>query len=175
MSAPRYCSTCRATLRRDESGDVRCANGHTQEPEGVARALTEIVPVLLDLRERLKGVERTGERTERNVEALREDVDGLAAIVTPPAEPAALIGMDEICRLLGVTRDWMYRDDRRRKLGGFQDGKGGRWRFDPERTRALYAQLYGAPGVSPSEAPAPGRPRPLPSKVPLLPVKDRAA
>lgn len=179
MSAPRYCSKCGKPLRRDDDGEaVRCVNGHSQEPEGVARALIEIVPVLLDLRERLKGIEQTGGRTEASVEELREDVDSLAAVVTPPAEPAALVGMEEVCRLLGVTRDWVYRGDRRRKLGGYQDGKGGRWRFDPDRTRALYAQLYGPPGVSPSEASAPHcarRAQSLPSKVPLLPVQGRDA
>lgn len=84
--------------------------------------------------------------------------------------------MAEMCRQLGVTRDWMYRNDRRRKLGGYQERKGANWRFDPDRTRALFATLYGQPweGPTPTAQPSP-RPRQLPGSVPLLDVKGRAA
>jgi hypothetical protein len=179
MSAT-YCSRCGALLRRAANGDVTCMNGHSPEHDGVASALIDLMPVLLELRGRLERIEEQGERTEQHTDALREQVSELAAAVTPSHEPAAYVGLGEMCRQLGVTRDWMYRDDRRRKLGGFQAAKGGRWRFDPERTRARYASLFGprgeAPGAAPSlAAPSPARPRQLPAKVPLLPVKDHAA
>jgi hypothetical protein len=130
-----------------------------------------MVPILADLRERL---ERMDERMGERFDVVQTEVKGLAAVLeTAPAGHAAMIGMAEMCRLLGVSRDWMYADDHMRKLGGYQNGKHGRWRFDPDRTRALFESLYGQ-GDDPPAAASP-RPRQLPASVPLLDVKGRAA
>lgn len=172
MSAARFCSRCGGSIRRND-GEDRCA-ACGRPP--VLDALAEVVPVLVDLRDQLERIEERGERTEQHVEGLREDVNVLAATVIPPRAPAAYVGLGEMARRLGVTRDWLYRFDRPRRLGGFQSGKHGRWRFDPDRTRALFAELYGPKdGPSPPRAGEVGRARPLPGRVPLLPVKDEAA
>jgi uncharacterized Zn finger protein (UPF0148 family) len=173
MSASRYCSQCGKALRHDD-GEIGCPNGHVQEDhDRLTMAFTELVPIMVELRERFRQMD---ERTDEQLEALREEVSVLAAVVTPPQDRPANVGMEEICRQLGVSRDWMYRDDRRRKLGGYQEGKGARWRFDPDRTRALFVSLYGASsGESPPTSAAPARPRQLPAKVPLLPVEGSQA
>jgi len=174
MNAPKFCGQCGKQLRRDENGDVCCPNAHPQVHDGLAQAFRELLPILVDLREDFRAMDK---RTDEQLEALRTEVNVVVAVVgSAPPEPAALVGMAEMCRLLGVDRDWMYRDDRRRRLGRYQERKNARWRFDPGRTRALFEQLYGQePREDPPLPAVPARPRQLPGSVPLLDVKGRAA
>jgi hypothetical protein len=152
-----FCSRCGKPLWVDEHGEWRCPNAHAQPTEAkLLDALTQLVPVLLDVR--------------NSIEATREDARAEQpprAVVDPGDE---WVDLREMARRLGRSEDWLR--EHARELGGRQRVKRGRWLFHPPLTMSLFGQTD-APGPSP--LPAPTRPRSLSDRVPLLPVKDRAA
>ena len=102
-----------------------------------------------------------------DIPSLREEVKALRW------EPAAAEYNDLAteARRIGRTRDWLR--DHARDLGGTQRKPRGRWYFQPVVTDARLARLEDEAPTAP-ERWSPTQ-RPLPSKVPLLDVKGRAA
>jgi hypothetical protein len=156
-----YCPRCGKPILADEHGDRRCQNGHAlHDSARLLDALSRMVPVLSEIREAI-------DRLEAKVD-----------ITAPPApapvqEEASWDGWVELAtmaRMLKVSDDWLRR--RAKELGGVQSVKGGRWKFHPPRTMSLFGQRD---QTRPTPAPAPVRALPLPDRVPLLEVKDRAA
>jgi hypothetical protein len=164
VSGTGRCHRCNTPVGRDEDGTRRCANGHTQYAESATRAV-QFVENLRHLRALIE------EDVLPELRSLREEVEALRA-GSPEAETTeTLVDLADMARQLKVSDDWLRRPAR--ELGGRQSKKGGPWKFHPPVTMARF-------GASEREesrnagAPAPP-PRPLPSRVPLLPVKDRAA
>jgi hypothetical protein len=167
MSAARFCEQCAKPLTADEHGDRRCPNGHLR-PD-VLGALRQLLPVLRDFRaDVLQGLDDQGVE----LRSLREEVEALRdARVAPGPEPDERVDLAEMARRLKMSEDWLRRNAER--LGGRQSKKGGRWKFHPPTTLELFGARDGS--VTGEVTRPPSKPRPLPSRVELLPVKDRAA
>jgi hypothetical protein len=173
MSTPRYCGQCGKPLHADDRGERRCENGHRQtDAAQLVAAMRELVPVLRDVRADVvqaledQGVELRSLREE--VEALRAEGGSADAHARGHDELVELVVM---ARKLNVSPDWLRRHAE--ELGGRQSKKGGRWKFHPATALELFGSTERAGAPEPARwAPAP---RPLPSKVPLLDMKGRAA
>jgi hypothetical protein len=162
MSPTRFCSRCGELLWVDEHGERRCRNAHVQPTEArLLDALTQLVPMLLALRESFEG------KVVPELRSLRQEVEALRDQPTAPA--GELVDLATMARKLDVSDDWLRRHAR--ELGGKQSKQGGRWKFHPPLTMALFGRREDTP---PTPHPAPPRARPLPDQVPLLPVKDEA-
>jgi hypothetical protein len=166
MTAPDRCFRCNTPVRRDEGGTLVCANGHTQpDPGSTRREYIRMVDNLRDLRALIE------ENVIPELRSLREEVEALRDGAAPETGAAdALVELPVMAGRLTVSPDWLRRHAR--ELGGRQSRKGAPWKFSPAHTLALFGSSGGDKGQLPTPAPPP---RPLPSRVPLLPVKDRAA
>jgi hypothetical protein len=176
VTAPGYCGRCGKPLRADDRGERRCENGHPQaETASLVAALRDLVPVLRDVR---ADVVQALEDQGVELRSLREEVEAQRAErgIGPPAADE-WVELPEMARRLKVSADWLRRNAA--ALGGRHSKKGGRWKFHPPTTLGRFGATARGEGGSPlhrrveEEGALP--PRPLPAKVPLLPVKDRAA
>lgn len=163
---PRFCGQCGKPVHADDRGERRCENGHPQtDAAQLVAAMRDLVPVLRDVRaDIVQALEDQGVEFR----SLREEVEALRA------EPAAAEYNDLATEALriGRSRDWLR--DHAADLGGRQPGgKRGHWQFRPAVTDARLAALEDGPSGDPARWQPPARP--LPSKVPLLDVKGRAA
>ena len=174
MTAPNYCGQCGRQIRTDDRGERRCENGHRQtEAASLVAALRDLVPVLRDVR---GNIQDEFEQQRIELRSLREEVEALRAegggLPEKLAHADELVELPEMARRLKVSADWLRRHAE--ELGGRQSKKGGRWKFHPPTTLDLFGAPdlpHGLDRVRRHDLP----PRPLPSTVPLLPVKDQAA
>lgn len=149
MSGPRYCNCPSPSIVVNEE-NVRFCDGCGERENPITFALIQaFAGPLAELRERLDGLEDRGAH-----------------------HGPGLVDAAEFGRMVGKRREWVYRH--KHELGAVPLGKGPRprWGFDPERSMALLAERDSG---EPEATRPPPPPRPLPSRVPLLPVKDRAA
>jgi hypothetical protein len=154
MTAERRCRKCHGRIAEP----ARCVQGHHQ-PDAPYERLAEVLAENIDY-DRL---------AEKVAERLRGFVVDLAAQV--PADPAGLVTVRELARLVGMSERWVY--DHSEQLGVVRTGSGSRprLRFDPERALALLAEHDGeAPAVAAQKLER----RELPA-ADLLPVRGRAA
>ena len=101
--------------------------------------------------------------------SLREEVEALR--VEPSVEPEGeWVDLATMARKLRRSEDWLRRNAR--ALGGRQAKHRGRWLFNPALTMAKFGQ---ADESGPARLPVRSRPRPVPDRAPLLPVKGEAA
>ena len=151
MTSPRYC-VCPAPRISTDADNVRfCEHcGERENPLTLALAQALAGP-LADLRAEL-------------VSLLREDA-------ATPEFSATWVDLATEARRIGRSEDWLRRNAR--ELGGRQARARGRWMFSPPVTDARLGALE-AGGRMSSRGDTAHRPRPLPSKVPLLEVKDAA-
>ena len=162
MSAE-YCTRCAKPIQVDEHGDRRCQNGHAlPDSTKLLDALTRLVPVMVEIRE---AIEAQG----LELRSLREEVEALR--VEPSVEPEGeWVNLATMARKLRRSEDWLRRNAR--ALGGRQAKHRGRWLFNPALTMAKFGQ---ADESGPARLPVRSRPRPVPDRAPLLPVKGEAA
>lgn len=152
------CAKCAAPVE----DPARCSNGHAQpldQPLATPERLAQMIGENLDY----------DELADKVADRLRRFIPDLVAAV--PAEPAGLVDASEISLMLGKKPGWVYRH--KDHLGVVRLGNGPRPRlgFNPDLVMARLAAGEDACSRVQGEPP-----RPLPAaKVPLLPIKDRAA